>query len=231
MSAETDRRRADGDGRDRDEGDSDGRRSLRELHREARFTRWFRWHLVAALVVFFGSAFAAYAVVGSIPVAQLEALIEEAQAGMPADSPLPELAFVPLLLNNLRALLLIGLGTITGGLLSLFGLVVNGAIVGAVVSVVVRQTSWAVILSLLLPHGVLELSAFFAAAAIGLRVPHRFVRYLLGWDETPLSRVELYELAVIATLLVVTIVVAAWIEVYLTRDVAEWLLGPGVLPE
>lgn len=231
MSAETDRRRADGGGRDRDEGDSDGRRSLRELHREARFTRWFRWHLVAALVVFFGSAFAAYAVVGSIPVAQLEALIEEAQAGMPADSPLPELAFVPLLLNNLRALLLIGLGTITGGLLSLFGLVVNGAIVGAVVSVVVRQTSWAVILSLLLPHGVLELSAFFAAAAIGLRVPHRFVRYLLGWDETPLSRVELYELAVIATLLVVTIVVAAWIEVYLTRDVAEWLLGPGVLPE
>ncbi|ELZ25704.1 hypothetical protein C475_09604 [Halosimplex carlsbadense 2-9-1] len=231
MSRETDQRGADDDGTDPDAGDASGRRSLRELHREARFTRWFRWHLVAALAVFFGSAFAAYAVVGSIPVAQLEALIEDAQAGMPADSPLPELAFVPLLLNNLRALLLIGLGTITGGLLSLFGLVVNGGLVGAVVSVVVRQTSWAVILSLLLPHGVIELSAFFAAAAIGLRVPHRIVRYLLGWDETPLSRVELYELAVIAALLVVMIVVAAWIEVYLTRDVAEWILGPGALPE
>jgi uncharacterized membrane protein SpoIIM required for sporulation len=231
MSGETDQRGADGDGTKPEAGDTGGRRSLRELHREARYARWFRWHLVAALVVFFGSAFAAYAVVGSIPVAQLEALIEEAQTGMPADSPLPELAFVPLLLNNLRALLLIGLGTITGGLLSLFGLVVNGALVGAVVSVVVRQTSWAVILSLLLPHGVLELSAFFAAAAIGLRVPHRVVRYLLGWDETPLSRVELYELAVIGVVLVVAIVVAAWIEVYLTRDVAEWLLGPGVLPE
>jgi len=231
MSAGTDQRGGAASEPEPEAGDTGGERSLRELHREARFTRWFRWHLVAALAVFFGSAFAAYAVVGTIPVAQLEALIEEAQAGVPADSPLPELAFAPLLVNNLRALLLIGLGTITGGLLSLFGLVVNGALVGAVVSVVVRQTSWAVILSLLLPHGVLELSAFFAAASVGLRVPHRIVRYLLGWDETPLSRVELYELAVIAVVLVVVIVVAAWIEVYLTRDVAEWLLGPGVLPE
>jgi len=230
MSVETDRGAADAEPEEEPD-ESDGRRSLRQLHREARYTRWFRWHLVATLVVFFGSAFAAYAVVGAFPIAQLEALIEEAQAGMPADSPLPELAFVPLLANNLRALLLIGLGTVTGGLLSLFGLVVNGAIVGAVVSVVVRQSSWAVILALLLPHGVIELSAFFAAASIGLRVPHRVVRYLLGWDETPLTRVELYELAVIAALLVVMIVVAAWIEVYLTRDVAEWLLGPGAVPE
>ena len=230
MSADRDRGETDAQSED-GAVESGGRRSLRALHREARYTRWFRWHLVAALAVFFASAFAAYAVVGSIPVAQLEALIEEAQAGMPADSPLPELAFVPLLANNLRALLLIGLGTVTGGLLSLFGLVVNGALVGAVVSVVVRQSSWAVILALLLPHGVLELSAFFAAASIGLRVPHRVVRYLLGWDETPLSRVELYELAVIGVVLVVMIVVAAWIEVYLTRDVAEWVLGPGALPE
>jgi stage II sporulation protein M len=211
--------------------DETGGGSIRALHREARFTRWLRWHLVAALVVFFGSAFAAYAVVGSVPIAQLEALIEQLQAEAPADNPLPKLAFVPLLANNLRALLLIALGTITGGLLSLFGLVVNGVVVGAVVSVVVRQTSWAVILALLLPHGVIELSAFFVAAAVGLRVPHRVVRYLLGWDEKPLTRVELYELAVVGTVLVVMIVVAAWIEVYLTRDVAEWLLGPGALPE
>ncbi|WP_436906577.1 stage II sporulation protein M [Halosimplex marinum] len=246
MSGDSDRRDAEGStdpdpdqdlgpnrdpdgGPESNDGTSGG--SIRALHREARFTRWLRWHLVAALVVFFGSAFAAYAVVGSIPVAQLEALIEQLQAEAPADSPLPELAFVPLLVNNLRALLLIGLGAVTGGLLSLFGLVVNGVIVGAVVSVVVRQTSWAVILALLLPHGVIELSAFFVAAAVGLRVPHRVVRYLLGWDEKPLTRVELYELAVIGAVLVVMILVAAWIEVYLTRDVAEWLLGPGALPE
>ncbi|WP_123537241.1 stage II sporulation protein M [Halosimplex salinum] len=208
-----------------------GAESPRSLRGEVRFRRWLGWHLAVSVAIFFASAFAAYAVVGSVPVAQLEALVEEAQAGMPSDSPLPELSFVPLLLNNLRALLLIGLGAVTGGLLSLFGLVVNGAIVGAVVSFVVRQSSWAVVLAALLPHGVLELSAFFVAASIGLRIPHRFLRYLLGWDETPLTRVELFELAVISVVLVVMIVVAAWIEVNVTLDVVEWVAGPDALPE
>jgi len=205
--------------------------TVRSLHRRARYTRWFRWHLVASLVLFFGSAFAAYALVGSIPVEQLSALVENLQGEMPNDSPLPELSFVPLLLNNLRALLLIGLGAVTGGLLSVFGLVVNGALVGAVVSFVVRQSSWLVVLAALAPHGVLELSAFFMAASIGLRVPHRVVRYLLGWDERPLDRVELFELAVISVLLVAMIVVAAYIEVYVTLEVVEWVAGPDALPQ
>ncbi|MFC7142231.1 stage II sporulation protein M [Halosimplex aquaticum] len=196
---------------------------------EFRPTRWFRWHLVASLALFFASAFAAYALVGTIPVEQLVALLEDAQGGIPGDSPLPELSFVPLLVNNLRAMLFIGLGAITGGLLSVFGLVVNGAVVGAVVSFAVRQTSWAVVLAALLPHGILELSAFFMAASIGLRVPHRVLRWLLGWDETPLSRVELVELAAISLLLVAMIAVAAWIEVNVTLDVVEWVAGEGAL--
>ena len=218
----------------RTDGQMEGSRSsgtVRSLHRRARYTRWFRWHLVASLVLFFGSAFAAYALVGAIPVEQLSALVESLQGGMPTDSPLPELSFVPLLLNNLRALLLIGLGAVTGGLLSVLGLVVNGALVGAVVSFVVRQSSWLVVLAALAPHGVLELSAFFMAASLGLRVPHRVVRYLLGWDERPLSRVELFELAVISVLLVAMIVVAAYIEVYVTLDVVEWVAGPDALAQ
>ncbi|MFC7195765.1 stage II sporulation protein M [Halosimplex aquaticum] len=111
----------------------------------------------------------------------------------------------------------------------MFGLVVNGAVVGAVVSFAVRQTSWAVVLAALLPHGILELSAFFMAASIGLRVPHRVLRWLLGWDETPLSRVELVELAAISLLLVAMIAVAAWIEVNVTLDVVEWVAGEGAL--
>ncbi|WP_415382834.1 stage II sporulation protein M [Halosimplex sp. TS25] len=196
---------------------------------EFRPTRWFRWHLVAALALFFASAFAAYALVGTIPIEQLEALLGDVQAELPNDGPLPELAFVPLLVNNLRALLLIGLGAVTGGALSVFGLVVNGALVGAVVSFAVRQTSWAIVLAALLPHGVLELPAFFMAASIGLRVPHRVLRWLLGWDETPLSRVEFVELAVISVLLAAMIAVAAWIEVNVTLDVVEWVAGDGAL--
>lgn len=203
--------------------------SVRSLHRQARYTRWLRVHLAVSLAIFFASAFAAYALVGAIPIEQLQALIESAQDGMPTESPLPELAFVPLLANNLRAMLVMGLGAITGGLLSAMGLVLNGVVVGAVVSVAVRQTSWLVILAALLPHGVLELSAFFVAAAIGLRIPHRIARYLLGWDETLLTRVEAFELAVLSVVLVAMIVVAAWIEVNVTLEVVEWVAGPDAL--
>jgi stage II sporulation protein M len=190
-----------------------------------RFRRWFGWHLVAALAVFFASAFAGYALLDALP---LDGLTDV----MPAESPLAdvEFTFPSIMFNNLRALGLILLGAVTGGALSLFGLVVNGLLVGAVVALVVDQAGWAVIFAALAPHGVIELSAFFVAAAIGLRISHRLLRYLLGYDETPLSRIELTELAVIGVALVVTIVVAAWIEVNVTPDVVRWVGGPDALP-
>jgi len=196
--------------------------SVSALHRQTEFTRWFGWHLAAALLVFFASAYTGYAVLGALPVERLTDVA-------PGDSPLPEFDFVSITLNNLRALLLMGLGAITGGLLSAFGLAVNGALVGAVVAVVVERTSWAVILAALVPHGVAELSAFFAAAAVGFRVPHRLLRWLLGYDETPLTAVEAYELAVLAVVLALVIVVAAWIEVNVTPEVIRAVGGPDAL--
>lgn len=191
---------------------------------DLQFSRWFRWHLAASLAVFFGTAFAGYAVFGAIPVEGLSAVV-------PGDSPLAdvEFTFPSIMFNNLRALLLMGLGTITGGLLSLFGLFVNGLLVGAVVGLVIQQTSWAVVLAALLPHGVVELSAFFMAASIGLRVPHRIVRYLFAWDETPMTRAEAVEIGVLSVVMVAMIVVAAWIEVNVTPAVVEWVGGPGAL--
>lgn len=196
------------------------------LHRQARYTRWFRWHLAAALAVFFASAFGGYAIFGSLSIDDLIAL-------MPQDSPLAnvDIDFAFIMFNNLRVLLMVLLGSITGGLLSLFVLFTNGIIVGAVVGIVVQQTSWAVILAALLPHGILELSAFFMAAAIGLRVPHRIVRYLLGWDETPLTRVEAFEILVLGVVLVAMIVVAAWIEVNVTPRIIEMVDGGEVIAE
>ncbi|PSP53265.1 hypothetical protein BRC67_02195 [Halobacteriales archaeon QH_3_68_24] len=192
---------------------------------ELKFTRWFRWHLLVSLAIFFGTAFAGYAVFGSIPAEGLSEVV-------PGDSPFPDaedITFPFIMFNNLRALLLIGMGAVTGGLLSVFGLFVNGLLVGAVIGLVIQGTSWTFVLAALLPHGVIELSAFFMAASIGLRVPHRLARYLMAYDETPLTRTELVELAVLSVVMVVMIVVAAWIEVNVTPDVIEWVGGPSVL--
>jgi stage II sporulation protein M len=195
------------------------------VYSELKFTRWFRWHLPVSLAIFFGTAFAGYAVFGSIPAEGLSEVV-------PGDSPFPDaedITFPFIMFNNLRALLLIGMGAVTGGLLSVFGLFVNGLLVGAVIGLVIQETSWTFVLAALLPHGVIELSAFFMAASIGLRVPHRLARYLMAYDETPLTRTELVELAVLSVVMVVMIVVAAWIEVNVTPDVIEWVGGPSVL--
>lgn len=198
--------------------------TLATLHRQARYTRWFRKHLAATLLVFFASGLAGYAVGDALAV---EAITELA----PDESVLPELEFVPIALNNLRVLFLVLAGTITFGLISLFVLFFNGLVIGVVVGLAGQEVPLAVVFAALLPHGILELPAFFAAGAIGLRVPHRVGRFLLGWDETPLTRVELYELVVLTVVLVVAIVVAAWIEVNVTPEVIEWIGGSDALPD
>jgi uncharacterized membrane protein SpoIIM required for sporulation len=208
---------------DADPGDSWGAASG-SVYSDLQFTRWFGWHLVAALAVFFGTAFAGYAVFGALPVEELADVV-------PGDGPLAgvEFTFPSIMFNNLRALLLMGLGAVTGGLLTLFGLFVNGLLVGAVVGLVIQETSWTFVLAALLPHGVIELSAFFMAASIGLRVPHRIARYLMAYDEKPITRTEAVELAVLSVIMIVMIVVAAAIEVYITPDVIEWVGGPDAL--
>jgi len=208
---------------DADPGDSWGTASS-SVYSELQFTRWFGWHLVAALAVFFGTAFAGYAIFGAIPVEGLSDVV-------PGESPLAniEFTFPSIMFNNLRALLLMGMGAVTGGLLTLFGLFVNGLLVGAVVGLVIQEASWAVVLAALVPHGVIELSAFFMAASIGLRVPHRIARYLMAYDETPITRSEAVELGVLSVVMIVMIVVAAWIEVNVTPDVIEWVGGPNAL--
>jgi len=208
---------------DADPGDSWGSASG-SVYSDLQFTRWFRWHLVAALAVFFGTAFGGYAVFGALPIEELAQVV-------PGDGPLAdvEFTFPSIMFNNLRALLLMGLGAITGSLLTLFGLFVNGLLVGAVVGIVIQEASWAVVLAALLPHGVIELSAFFMAASIGLRVPHRIARYLMAYDEKPITRAEAVELAVLSVIMIVMIVVAAAIEVYITPDVIEWVGGPNAL--
>jgi hypothetical protein len=93
------------------------RATVTRLHRQARYGRWFKWHLAAALAVFFASAFAGYALLGSIPIENLQELLEAA----PGESPLAgvEFTFPSITFDSRRALLLISLGAVTGGLLSL----------------------------------------------------------------------------------------------------------------
>lgn len=186
----------------------------------ARFRRWFGVHFAAAV-----AWFALGTLVG---VGLADAITLEEFAGYAAedDQLLPERITVTFIaVNNLIALGVDVLGFVTVGLASVFMLVVNGVVLGLVVTLGAADTSPLLLAALILPHGVLELSAFFMVAGVVFRVYHRLARYVLGWDDAFLDRQEVFEAAVLVVLAAVMILVAAVLEVHLTPVVAEVLTG------
>ncbi|MFB6087259.1 MAG: stage II sporulation protein M [Haloarculaceae archaeon] len=191
---------------------------LRRLHREATYSRWLGRWVAASAVVFFATAFAGFSVVDAIPLEHLEPLV-------PHESILPEFSVVAIAVNNLRVLGLLAVGLVTVGVVGALVLAVNGLVVGAVVALAVQRTSWLVVVASLLPHGVLELPAFWMAAAAGFRFTYRLGRWALGYEESPLTRVEAFELVVLFSVLALTIAVAAWVEVVLTPEFVDLVAG------
>lgn len=187
---------------------------LETLRSRGRFRRWFGVHLAVATAVFVVGLGFGVAVGETLPL-PLDRFVARTESALP-----DRLTFWTVFSNNLLAVAMMLAGGLTLGLLTLLSLFVNGLVVGLVGTLALQSMSPLVLLALVAPHGILEIPAFLAVGAIGLRVPHRASRYLLGYDETPLSRVELYELGVLVVLSVAAIAVAAFVEANYTRQVA-----------
>ncbi|MEF8830539.1 MAG: stage II sporulation protein M [Halobacteriales archaeon] len=193
---------------------------LRRLAGATRFRRWFRLHLALAVALF---------VLGLAPGLLLGAALPPADGAgvgtLPASPVLPgEFTTEAIFLNNILAMTVNAAGVVTLGVLSALSLLVNGFIVGLVLALAGETIGWGVAVALVAPHGVLELPAFFATSAVAFRINHRAVRWLLGRDGEPLTRVELFEVGVIAATVVLLLVVAAWIEVHVTADFGRYVV-------
>lgn len=184
----------------------------------ARFGRWFGVHFLAAFGVFLGGVVAGAAATSMIGVESLQQYATD-------ESVFPTFTFTAILVNNLVALGVDALGLVTVGLVSVLMLFLNGLIIGVIVVAGLEQASPLLLAALVVPHGVIELPAFFLVGGMAFRVYHRLARYLMGYDDAPLTRVELFEMAVLLGVAVVMIVVAAAVEVYLTPEIAELLTG------
>jgi stage II sporulation protein M len=189
--------------------------ALSALHRQSRFGRWFRLHFAVALAVFVVGLLFGYAAALAVEPSLLSELARRGDV-------FPDrLTTWYILSNNARVLSMMLLGVFTLGLLTLFALFVNGVVIGLVGTLALANLSPLVLAALLVPHGVLEIPVFLLAGALALRVTHRVVRYLLAYDETPLTRVEGYELAVLIVVMFGLLTAAAWIEVNVTPAVAR----------
>jgi len=131
--------------------------------------------------------------------------------------------FKLILFNNSKVFLLLTLGILTCGILSVIQLFVTGALIGGIVRFGLTQgASQSLLWAALLPHGVLELPAFMVVAALGLYFPSRIHRHIQGLAIDWIKEVKTYGLLALGAYLVLFL--AAVIEAFLTPSIAAKFL-------
>ena len=130
-----------------------------------------------------------------------------------------QLAAAIFLNNSLKTLLAILLGPLLG-LVPVIFLIVNGAILGAVIPVAVESKGLWISIMTIVPHGILELPAIFLGTSIGLKLGlHPFRRLAGKADRTFVSDLG-HGLWLFFYVILPLLLVAAAIEVFVTPLIA-----------
>lgn len=141
-------------------------------------------------------------------------------AGMFRGLPKWQLAGAIFLNNSIKSAAAIFLGTLLG-LLPVVFLVVNGAALGAIVSVSLGARGvWQSTMAIL-PHGIIELPAVLLATSIGLLLGSHVVRRLLRRQQPPLRAEFALASRFLFKVIVPLLLAAALIEAYLTPVLAR----------
>lgn len=169
----------------------------------------------------FGTAIALSVTVFALSVAAGFASTDPATAGSATDGTRHALGFAEIFLNNIVVLALVLLGAVTFGLTSAFFLFTTGTSLGASIRIALAVgLDETTILMLILPHGLVELSAFVVAGAIGFDSAWRTIAYLSGRTDVVVSDECLRSYGALVVLCVVAIVVAALLEAVVTMPFA-----------
>lgn len=154
---------------------------------------------------------------------------------MPAESPLPVSAdrppraepvgwelFTFILRRNMTVFLMLLLGVVSAGLVTIVVLLGNGLAVGQLIGFArVSGMSQVDVAYLLLPHGVLELGALCVAGAVGLRgIPFAF-----GIRAVERSSFVALRLGTVLVFGFGALAAAAGVEAFVTVEIAESLRG------
>jgi len=119
------------------------------------------------------------------------------------------------------------LASIVGGLIlgvvPFVIMVLNGILIGNIAIAVGSETGFGLIVALIAPHGIFELPALFIAAGIGFRFFHRAGQRVLDTREALFTRPYLARTATLILFGWFVLVLAAFVEAYLTIPIAELL--------
>lgn len=127
------------------------------------------------------------------------------------------------IVNNTPPFLMSIFGALTLGLLTVLIMVVNGVLVGNIVVVFGTEVGFGLSLALIAPHGVFELAALFVAAGVGFRFLHRAIQRILGSRDALFTKRYLLHTTLLVIFAWLVLVLAAFIEAYMTIPIAEFL--------
>lgn len=132
--------------------------------------------------------------------------------------------FKMILFNNSKVFLMLTLGILTCGILSVVFSLLMGGMIGLLVKAAWGQGGTAgLILATLIPHGVLELAAFMSLAALGIYFAVRVYKAVDGHPVDWVAEAKLYGLFGLAAYVVVFL--AALIETFVTPTIAARFIG------
>lgn len=131
------------------------------------------------------------------------------------------------ILNNTPPFLASILGALTLGVFTFFVMTLNGLIVGNIAVAIGGEVGYGLVAALLIPHGIFELTALLVGAGIGFRLVYRAGERVLGKRPTLFTKPYLARTALLVVFAWLMLVVAAFVEAYLTIPLAEFLFPTG----
>ena len=134
--------------------------------------------------------------------------------------------FKLILFNNSKVFLMLTLGILTCGILSVMSSFLMGGVVGLIVKIALGHGGTVpLVLAALIPHGVFELTAFMSIAAIGIYFPLRVYGHIEGRPIDWMKEAKTYSLFGLGAYVVIFF--AALIETFVTPTIAAHFI-PGL---
>lgn len=131
-----------------------------------------------------------------------------------------ELTATRILVNNSLVFLLALLGVFTFGILTATILLFNGLLVGYVLTPIANEFGIDVVIVGIVPHGILELPAFFVAAAVTFRVLHLVYLRVRRRRDRLFEPGDTKRIGYLLIAAWIVLAIAAFVEMYVTF----WLL-------
>lgn len=183
--------------------------------------------------IFFYSliAFVLIGGIAGLALASHQAFIEELVVGFVQDkadlfSPDGQILVWELFKNNLKAAFMsFGLGFIPFLFLPAFSLAINALVIGGVYVFVSSSMNLVSYILSLAPHGIFEIPAFLLAVSLGLSLCWNLTGRIFKKDLRPLGELLTGHIRVFVLLIIPLLLLAAFIESYLSPLFMGFLLG------